>query len=77
MASQCAYLAYASTKVSRMRHKPSSQELCAYQDALVPPGVTFAVARHFTRSSMRSSAHFTPKHVVTYALIHINARLHP
>ena len=52
----------------------AEQELCVYQDTLVPPGITFTIVHHFTRSSMYSSTHFIPKHIITYVLIHINTR---
>ena len=55
----------------------AEQELCVYQDTLVHPGITFAIVHHFTRSSMYSSTHFIPKHIITYVLIHINTHLHP
>ena len=42
----------------------AKQELYAYQDTLVPPGITFAIVHHFTRSSMYSSTHFIPKHII-------------
>merc|ERR1712023_155367 len=42
----------------------AEQELCVYQDTLVSPGITFTIVHHFTRSSMHSSTHFIPKHIV-------------
>ena len=80
MASQCAYLAYVSTKISHLTYTyvpQAKQELCVYQDTLVPPGITFTILHHFTRSSMYSSTHFIPKHIITYVLIHINIHLYP
>ena len=61
MASQCAYLAYVSTKISHMNHKPSKSSVSIRTHSSLPvshlPSYTFHTVIHVLEYSLHTQTH--------------------